>query len=159
MVQLFVKWCCKVRLERHNFQEGKMLPLIWFLLAIAVGVLASKRGRSGFGWFVIALLLSPLIGFVFVLIAKDLSTSAGAVNAAPTGSTHVRCPACAEWVLPEASVCKHCGGALAPDADFYVVRAKIAEASKKEDNSNLAIGVGAIVAVIVLANVVSKCTG
>jgi hypothetical protein len=39
----------------------------WFLLAIVVGVAASVRGRNGFGWFLLAAVLSPLIAGLLVL--------------------------------------------------------------------------------------------
>lgn len=42
---------------------------IWIILSIIVGSLATKYGRSGFGFFVLSLLLSPLIGAVILLIA------------------------------------------------------------------------------------------
>ena len=41
--------------------------LLWFGLAIIVGVAANTRGRSGFGWFVFAILLSPLISGLLLL--------------------------------------------------------------------------------------------
>ena len=47
--------------------------LFWFGLAIAVGVLASNRGRSGFTWFLISVVISPLLGFIFVLVMENLS--------------------------------------------------------------------------------------
>src|SRR5262249_3326774 len=34
---------------------------VWLAIAVAVGVAASMRGRGGFGWFLICLLVSPLI--------------------------------------------------------------------------------------------------
>jgi hypothetical protein len=110
------------------------IGFLWFVLAIAVALLANKRGRSAFGWFVIALLFSPLVGFVFLLVLDDLSASTGSSAGVPSGATHVKCPACAEWVMPEATVCKHCGHALEPDADFYVRKAnfKASYKPKKE---------------------------
>jgi hypothetical protein len=36
-------------------------------LCIAVGILAARYNRSGPGWFVLSLILSPLLGFAFVL--------------------------------------------------------------------------------------------
>ena len=78
-----------------------MVAFFWFVLSVAVGVLASNRGRSGVGWFLLAALLTPLLGFILVLVAKDLSKVESVAAAAPTESTHVRCTACAEWVLPE----------------------------------------------------------
>lgn len=134
--------------------------IFWILLAVAVGMLASKRGRSGFGWFLLSALLSPLLGFIFVLVAKDLSQSTPSqAIIGPSVDTHVKCPHCAEWVLPEASVCKHCGGALTPKPNFHTDRAKIAAAAKKEDETNLAIGVAAVFGLIVFAGMLSTCSG
>ena len=36
--------------------------------------MASNKGRSGFGFFMLSLILSPLIGFVAALIAKPIET-------------------------------------------------------------------------------------
>lgn len=88
---------------------------IWLLFAIGVGAIASKRGRSGFGWFIVSAILSPLIGVILVLIMKDLSPRAVAANnEVPTAESHVRCPDCRELVRADARKCKHCGTALAP---------------------------------------------
>jgi hypothetical protein len=43
--------------------------LYWLALSIAAGMFASiRRNRSGFGWFLFALILTPLLGFVFAAI-------------------------------------------------------------------------------------------
>lgn len=132
----------------------------WILLAVAVGMLASKRGRSGFGWFLFSVLLTPLLGFIFVLVAKDLSQSTTSqAGSSPSADSHVKCPHCAEWVLPEASVCKHCGGALTPHPNFHTDRAKVAAAAKQEEATNLAIGVAALFGMIVFAGLLSTCIG
>ena len=47
--------------------EFPALIYFWVGLCIAVGIFAHRYNRSGFGWFVISMLLSPLLGFVFVL--------------------------------------------------------------------------------------------
>jgi uncharacterized membrane protein YhdT len=41
--------------------------VLWVGLCIAVGLFANRYGRSGFGWFVMSMILSPLLGFAFVL--------------------------------------------------------------------------------------------
>jgi len=89
------------------------IMFFWLLFSIAVGVLAFNRGRSGFGWFVLSMFISPLLGVVFCLVSRNLSGEA----AKPSLATHVKCPACAELVLPEATKCKHCGSALTPRPD------------------------------------------
>ena len=97
------------------------IAIFWILLAIAVGVWASNKGRSGFGWFLLAMLLSPLLGFIFCAISQDISKSVGASH--PSAETHVKCPACAEFVLPAATKCRHCGESLKPQPNYAIQRA------------------------------------
>lgn len=86
------------------------IGFVWILFSIAVGVLAGNKGRSGFGFFLISLVLSPLIGLIFALSVQDLNKQRGL----PSPNTHVRCPDCRELVLKEARKCKHCGCGLVP---------------------------------------------
>lgn len=85
--------------------------LFWVLFAIAVGAYGSSKGRSGFGWFLFSIILSPLLGFIFCAVASDLKHHK---EAAPNEDTHVKCPDCREFVLRDARKCKHCGTALVP---------------------------------------------
>lgn len=79
----------------------------WIVFSIVAGVVASSKGRSGFGYFLLSLVLSPLIGIILAAALPSLSQ-------APRPDTHVRCPDCRELVLNEARVCKHCGCRLVP---------------------------------------------
>jgi hypothetical protein len=45
----------------------------WFVLATVVGAAAGGRGRSRVGWFVLALILSPLAGLLLAIL-PDLRT-------------------------------------------------------------------------------------
>lgn len=45
--------------------------IVWGLLAWGVAALAAGRGRSFFGFLLLSLLLSPLIGLVVVLVLSD----------------------------------------------------------------------------------------
>jgi len=87
--------------------------LFWIGLAIVIGMAAGSRGRSGFGWFLLALVISPLLALILIALMPSLARPAGA-EAAPTTATHVKCPDCAELILKEARVCKHCGCKLTP---------------------------------------------
>ena len=89
----------------------------WILLSFVVAVLASNRGRTAFGWFFLSLLISPLIAGLLLLASKNLDAPGHAPShaaALPSPETHVKCPDCAELVLREARVCKHCGCKLTP---------------------------------------------
>lgn len=43
----------------------------WLLLAVGVGLLADSRGRSGFGFFLLSAVLSPLLGLIVVLVMSN----------------------------------------------------------------------------------------
>jgi len=93
------------------------LVIGWVVFSVIVAIIAANRGRSGFGWFVLSLLLSPLLMGILVLA---LGRVGGTVQAAapgqeaPTPDTHVRCPDCRELVRRDAKKCKHCGITLVP---------------------------------------------
>lgn len=81
----------------------------WFVCAIIVAIIASSRGRSGFGWFLLAMIFSPLLMGILVLCMGRPSDSS---EDKPTAKTHVRCPDCRELVRYDATKCKHCSAAL-----------------------------------------------
>jgi hypothetical protein len=123
-----------------------MLILFWLLFAIAVGMLASKRGRNGGSWFLFSLLLSPLIGIIFLLVSKDNSKD---------DSERLSCPKCAEKVLISASICPHCRSDLLGDKAFQYAVKEI-KIKPTEDTKNLIIGIGFIVSLIVIAKIIDS---
>jgi len=57
-----------------------LIFVTWLFLAAVVGVFASqRRNRSGFGWFVLALLISPVLAFLLAaaLRSKEQRTEPG----------------------------------------------------------------------------------
>jgi hypothetical protein len=122
-----------------------MLLLIgWFLLSIAVAILASNRGRSGGAWFLVSILLSPLISVIFLLVSKDLSKEDG---------QRVACPKCAEKILITANICPYCKTEVSKDVEF-LQQVNELKVKPKEDRTNLLIGIGAIVAIILIAKII-----
>jgi hypothetical protein len=51
-----------------------LVGIIWVVLAFVIGVAAQRRDRSGFGWFLLAILLSPLIVGILLAVLPDLYT-------------------------------------------------------------------------------------
>lgn len=86
----------------------------WLILAVIVGIAASRRGRSGVGWFFLAAVVSPLLaGLLLFALGRGTSSLGGA-----SPETHVRCPDCRELVFKDAKRCKHCGITLVPQFPY-----------------------------------------
>ncbi len=72
-----------------------LIFISWIALAVIIGVVASKRGRFGLGWFLLTLVVSPLVTAPLLLVlprryfeAQTASATAGggAVLAAAKGT-------------------------------------------------------------------------
>ena len=91
--------------------------LTWFVLCVVIGFWAHSKGRFGFGWAVISLMLSPLVGGFIVAILPKAGKAAiprDEVGNTITDKTHRRCPDCRDIVRRDARKCKHCGATLVP---------------------------------------------
>jgi phosphotransferase system glucose/maltose/N-acetylglucosamine-specific IIC component len=65
--------------------------LFYFGLAIVIGVAASYRGRSGFGWFLLSMVISPILTGLLLFVmprqnALDDIATLALVEATPEGS-------------------------------------------------------------------------
>lgn len=69
-------------------------------------IIASSKDRDGCGWFLLGCLFGP-----FALVVAALPSLKTDLNAT-SSATHGKCPQCAELVLKEAKVCKHCGSQI-----------------------------------------------
>lgn len=92
--------------------------LVWVFLSVIVGIMASKRHRSGFLYFLLCLVLSPLLIGILVLVLGNAAANpipVTVVTLAPNpgeGGEQTRCPECRELVRLDARKCKHCGTSL-----------------------------------------------
>lgn len=114
---------------------------VWLVFAVLAAVVAGSKGRSAFGW----LLLGCVFG-IFALIAVALMPKlapAGTQGAAP--SMYRKCPDCAEEVLREAKVCKHCGCSLTPEPTLAKPQKRCATCGTMNDtDKRLCAGCGAM---------------
>lgn len=59
------------------------IVFFWIMLSIAVGILAARYERSAIGWVLFALILSPVLGFAFLLAVGPRVRAAAAMVVAP----------------------------------------------------------------------------
>lgn len=110
----------------------------WAALALLIGAWASSLGRSGFGWFVLAVIISPLLAGIVLLIAGRKKEDTG-----PTK----KCSDCGEAVARVARACKHCGYRFLPPETPEEAAAR-AKAEEKSLRNRRLIGVAMIALII-----------
>jgi hypothetical protein len=82
--------------------------LLWLGLSVGAAVIAGNKGRSAIGFFLLALLLSPLVGFLAAVLAREDRDRIERRRFAKSGGAK-KCLFCATWISWQASVCPHCG--------------------------------------------------
>lgn len=111
--------------------------ILWIALSVLAGVIAGNKGRSSLGLFLVAILLSPLVGIIVALCLSPNETIIRGRQLAEGG--HKVCPFCAETIKRAAIVCPHCQRDLAAQAGLVPPPApgrrapKIEVASKGEN--------------------------
>jgi hypothetical protein len=78
---------------------GPDFLIYWAIGAAVVGLIASSRGKGFLGFFLLSVLLSPIIGLLIALFSGD-------------GQKRAPCWQCKESVVVGALKCAHCGAEL-----------------------------------------------
>jgi membrane protease subunit (stomatin/prohibitin family) len=115
--------------------------LLWTTVAVAVGIHASSRGRSGFVWGFVAFLMG-LVGVVVYLLALLITDDPPTDQDDRDDDTRQRrvCPECSTGHEGSPNYCSECGEPL--DADDNVVVARVLRSGSRGYCSNCKSRVG-----------------
>jgi Na+/melibiose symporter-like transporter len=84
----------------------EVLVVLWVLFAFVPAILAYQKGRNALGWFMLALVLSPLLALLFVAVLPNLYERRERASRVP-------CPFCKELIKRDTVRCPHCRSDLA----------------------------------------------
>ena len=112
--------------------------VLWLALAFLIGGLAANRNRSRTSWVWLAILFSPLLmaivlyslPAVHVEVNKDSTSGAFGII---QGKEVVRCPFCAEYINPLATVCRYCSRDVASE----IAHLKASDEQNREERERL----------------------
>jgi hypothetical protein len=96
------------------------LVFLWLCFALAVAAYADGKGRSFGLYFLISLIVSPVIGFLIVAVASSEGSVRVAADSTSVGEGMKKCPECAEVVRAEARKCRFCSFQF-PDPHQHVL--------------------------------------
>lgn len=80
--------------------------LLWLFFCFVAGKIAANKGRSGFGFFMLAFILSPIVGIICAALASRDQRSID--RRSLENNEKKRCPHCGELINLQAAICRFC---------------------------------------------------
>jgi len=84
--------------------------IFWLVISLIVGLFASNNGRSGLGYFLLSIIISPLLAGVIVLIVGKNPAELQTQNL--ISGEKIKCHYCKKAIKPKSKVCEHCKNEL-----------------------------------------------
>lgn len=148
--------------QLFNQNERTIMWIItWLIFSFLVAILADNWRRSGIGYFLLSILLTPLVGIL--VLAFSGKNSDALEKEQIINNKLTKCPFCKELIKPDAIKCKHCGSDISSQTQF--LETKVAKLTKHEEmspdekkrlsslNKNAWIVIGVIVVLVFLMDV------
>lgn len=112
------------------------VTVVWVVLAFGVGKLAQKQGRNFAGWFILSLILSPiLVTLLLLLLGK--STAAAIEQAARQQTIKIRCTECGATVDEGSRFCPSCGSEMPDIPNRSETEQQVTERSQQSEGGHL----------------------
>jgi hypothetical protein len=132
-----------------------IIVVFWIGFSLIPALIASNKGRSAGGFFLLSLLVSPLIGLLIALFASPDAKAIEKQQAAAGGMR--KCPSCAEMVKAEAVKCRFCQTELTPVAVAAPEAPPIDPARMNPPNAKTGlIFMAVLIAVLVVAAILAS---